>query len=104
SNTATITTVHASLNPTNPYERAIPHGGNTILYNAKEVALLDIPKSKKLSDYRRMIAVRTPFAKSWTKMFWLQIRPDGYHQVDPSQIQQITGYEVAGESVSEADA
>jgi len=101
SNTAAITTVHASLNPTNPYERANPHGGNTILYNAKAVMLLDIPKSKKLSDFRRLIAVRTPYAKSWTKLFWLQIQSDGYHQVDPSKIQEITGYEVAGESVPE---
>jgi hypothetical protein len=75
-NAPLITTNHASLNPTNPWQMAGMRGGSTVSYYSKNVAYLEKPKKKVLDTYRKCWAVRSPGAKEWGNSCWMHIDTD----------------------------
>jgi RecA/RadA recombinase len=75
-NAPLLTTNHASLNPTNPYQMATMRGGSTVAYYSKNVLYLEKRKMQALDTFRKCWAVRSPGAKEWGASTWLKIETD----------------------------
>jgi hypothetical protein len=75
-NAPLITTNHASLNPSNPWQFAQMRGGSMVAYWSKNVAYLEKPKKRALDTYRKVWAFRSPLYKELGHNEWMRIDND----------------------------
>jgi hypothetical protein len=89
-NAPLLTTNHAGLNPSKPWEMATMRGGSTVYYYSKCMAYLEKRKKKELDAYRKIWAVRSPLYKELSHTEWLKIDNDlGFVSSSEAEVDEI---------------
>lgn len=71
---AVLTIHHASFNPANPYEtHADLRGGIVVQYYSKRIVYMDMREKKGMEHIRRFWLVRSPNARSWSKVSFAKV-------------------------------
>ena len=92
---AVITTHHASVNPTNPYDiSAEIRGGLSIKHMAKHVVYIDRREKRGFEDIRRFWLVRAPAKVPWSEVRFAKITDAGYVDLDADPKSMLTNAEL----------